>query len=85
VLLISHRFSSVRTADRILVLHDGRLVEAARTTSSSPPAAATPSCSTCRRRPTASSGPGVRSVTPAAGAEYGTGPEVLWCHERVRG
>ncbi|MGQ0848417.1 MAG: ABC transporter ATP-binding protein [Actinomycetota bacterium] len=27
VLLISHRFSSVRTADRIYVLHDGRIVE----------------------------------------------------------
>ena len=27
VLLISHRFSSVRTADRILVLRDGRLIE----------------------------------------------------------
>ena len=28
VLLISHRFSSVRSADRIFVLHDGRLEEA---------------------------------------------------------
>jgi ATP-binding cassette subfamily B protein len=28
VLLISHRFSSVRSADRIHVLHDGRIVEA---------------------------------------------------------
>jgi ATP-binding cassette, subfamily B, bacterial len=28
VLLISHRFSSVRTADRIYVLHDGRITEA---------------------------------------------------------
>jgi ATP-binding cassette subfamily B protein len=27
VLLISHRFSSVRTADRIVVLHDGRVAE----------------------------------------------------------
>jgi ATP-binding cassette subfamily B protein len=27
VLLISHRFSSVRTADRIYVLHEGRVVE----------------------------------------------------------
>jgi ATP-binding cassette subfamily B protein len=27
VLLISHRFSSVRTADRIYVLHEGRLIE----------------------------------------------------------
>jgi ATP-binding cassette, subfamily B, bacterial len=28
VLLISHRFSSVRHADRIYVLHDGRVTEA---------------------------------------------------------
>jgi ATP-binding cassette, subfamily B, bacterial len=28
VLLISHRFSSVRSADRIYVLHEGRIVEA---------------------------------------------------------
>ena len=28
MLLISHRFSSVRSADRIHVLHDGRIVEA---------------------------------------------------------
>ncbi|MEQ7129340.1 hypothetical protein ABN034_33085 [Actinopolymorpha sp. B11F2] len=27
VVLISHRFSTVRSADRILVLHEGRLVE----------------------------------------------------------
>ena len=27
VLIISHRFSTVRTADRIIVLHDGKLVE----------------------------------------------------------
>jgi ATP-binding cassette subfamily B protein len=27
VVLISHRFSSVRSADRIYVLHDGRVVE----------------------------------------------------------
>src|SRR5438046_10350709 len=27
VLLISHRFSSVRSADRIYVLHEGRIVE----------------------------------------------------------
>src|SRR5439155_5190990 len=27
VLLISHRFSSVRSADRIYVLHEGRVVE----------------------------------------------------------
>jgi ATP-binding cassette subfamily B protein len=28
VLLISHRFSSVRNADRVYVLHEGRLIEA---------------------------------------------------------
>ena len=28
VLLISHRFSSVRSADRIHVLHEGRIAEA---------------------------------------------------------
>jgi ATP-binding cassette subfamily B protein len=28
VLLISHRFSSVVTADRVYVLHEGRVVEA---------------------------------------------------------
>ena len=28
VLLISHRFSTVRSADRIYVLHEGRVVEA---------------------------------------------------------
>jgi ATP-binding cassette subfamily B protein len=27
VLLISHRFSSVRIADRVYVLHEGRIVE----------------------------------------------------------
>lgn len=27
VLLISHRFSTVRTADRIIVLHEGEIVE----------------------------------------------------------
>ena len=27
MLLISHRFSTVRSADRIYVLHDGRVVE----------------------------------------------------------
>ena len=46
--LISHRFSSVRMADRILVLADGK-VEAAGTHEellASP--AATPSCSSCR-------------------------------------
>ncbi len=30
VVIISHRFSTVRSADRILVLHDGRLVEQGR-------------------------------------------------------
>jgi ATP-binding cassette subfamily B protein len=30
VLLISHRFSSVRNADRVYVLHEGRVIEAGR-------------------------------------------------------
>jgi ATP-binding cassette subfamily B protein len=30
VLLISHRFSSVRNADRVYVLHEGRLIESGR-------------------------------------------------------
>ncbi len=49
--LISHRFSSVRMADRILVLADGQ-VEAAGTHAGAARrrAAATPSCSSCRRR-----------------------------------
>ena len=48
--LISHRFSSVRMADRIVVLADGRVeADRARTTSCSPRAGATRSCSSCRR------------------------------------
>ena len=47
--LISHRFSSVRMADRILVLADGGRGPA-RTRSSWRSPAAMPSCSSCRRR-----------------------------------
>ena len=47
--LISHRFSTVRMADRILVLREGRSwrrhARAARCS-----AVATPNCSNCRRR-----------------------------------
>ena len=48
--LISHRFSSVRMADRIFVLADGRSRPSARTRSSWPSPASMPSCSSCRRR-----------------------------------
>jgi ABC-type bacteriocin/lantibiotic exporter with double-glycine peptidase domain len=47
-ILISHRFSSVRMADRILVLTDGK-VEAAGTKNLPHSVAATPSCSSCKR------------------------------------
>ena len=51
-LLISHRFSSVRMADRIVVLGEGRSRRSARTRSCSRRAGATRSCSSCRRRGT---------------------------------
>ena len=47
-ILISHRFPTVRMADRIVVLEKGAIIERAPTTSWSPPAAATPTCSPCR-------------------------------------
>ena len=47
---ISHRFSTVRLADRIFVLEDGTINEAGSHQSSSPSTAPMPSCSTCRRR-----------------------------------
>ena len=50
--LISHRFSTVRMADRILVLADGELVEQGTHQQLVAQAAATRSCSRCRRRPT---------------------------------
>jgi ATP-binding cassette, subfamily B, bacterial len=48
--LISHRFSSVRMADRILVLADGAWRRWARTRSCSPSAAGTRNSSSCRPR-----------------------------------
>ena len=49
-ILISHRFSTVRMADRILVLEHGRVARGRHPRGAcSPPAGATPSCSTCRR------------------------------------
>ncbi len=50
VLLISHRFSSVRMADRIVVLADGAVEAMGRTRSCWRRAGATRSCSSCRRR-----------------------------------
>ena len=51
-MLISHRFSTVRMADRILVLDEGAGRGRAPTPSCWPRAGATPSCSSCRRRGT---------------------------------
>ena len=48
--LISHRFSSVRMADRILVLADGEVEAAGTHDELLARAGATPSCSSCRRR-----------------------------------
>ena len=47
-LLVSHRFSTVRRAERIVVVHQGRMVESGNHASSWPSAAATPGCSTFR-------------------------------------
>ena len=48
--LISHRFSSVRMADRILVLADGQVEAAGTHDELMAQAGATRSCSSCRRR-----------------------------------
>ena len=48
-ILISHRFPTVRMADRILVLEAGAWSKTARTPRWSPPAAVTRGCSSCRR------------------------------------
>ena len=48
--LISHRFSTVRMADRIVVLADGEVEATARTRSCWRSRGATPSCSSCRPR-----------------------------------
>ena len=54
VLLISHRFSTVRSADQIYMLHEERLVESGRMLSCWLGAGRTWSCSPCRHRPTSS-------------------------------
>ena len=49
---ISHRFSSVRSADRIYVLDHGQMVESGDHAELMERAASTPSCSPCRPPPT---------------------------------
>ncbi len=66
-LIISHRFSTVRMADRIVVLEDGRVQERAPTPSSSPPAAATPRCSNCRPPAIVEARPAARGSRDAPG------------------
>jgi ATP-binding cassette subfamily B protein len=48
-IVISHRFSTVRRADQIVVLEHGRVAEQATTASCWPGRAGTPSCLHCRR------------------------------------
>jgi ATP-binding cassette subfamily B protein len=74
-ILISHRFPTVRMADRIVVLEGGPSSNKAPTPSCWPPAPATPACSLCRPRGTvdmetlgglaAHSAPATRPATPA--------------------
>ncbi|MEZ5179813.1 MAG: hypothetical protein R2746_16465 [Acidimicrobiales bacterium] len=47
-IVVSHRFSTVRRADRIVVVADGAVVEDAPTTSCSPSTGDTPASTTCR-------------------------------------
>ena len=59
VILISHRFSTVRMADQILVIQDGRVLEHGSHEALMQPAGTTRNCSLCRREATAE-----RSVAP---------------------
>ncbi len=52
-IVISHRFSTVRIADRIVVLAGGRVVEKGSHAELLAPGVATPSSSSCRRPDTA--------------------------------
>ena len=66
-ILISHRFSTVRHADRICVLEHGRVVELGTHDELMAPAAAIARCSTCRRRASARLTPRtkeLRSMSP---------------------
>jgi ABC-type bacteriocin/lantibiotic exporter with double-glycine peptidase domain len=50
--LVSHRFSTTRMADLILVLRHGRIAEQGTTPNSWRPEATTPRCTACRSTPT---------------------------------
>ncbi len=62
VLLISHRFSTVRSADRIYVLNEGRVVESGTHEELVAAGGLMRSCLPCRRRLTSSGAAGVSSA-----------------------
>ena len=57
-LFISHRFSTVRMADRIVVLADGQIAEDGSHEQLMAWAGGTPSCSNCRQQAIGRSGNG---------------------------